>query len=92
MGAPARDSDPAMHASYVLLSQDNAPPAGVPPQQPNIGSVPPRRVPRTRQRPQAQIDAEAAAKARAEQAVAHMQAMMAAAMGAAMNVEVPAPF
>ena len=78
-----------MHASYVLLSNDNAPAAGVPPPQPNIASFPPRRFPRTRQRPQAQIDAEAAAKARALQGVAHMQAMVAAAMEAAMNVAAP---
>ena len=87
MGAPERDSDPAMHASYVLLSNDNAPPAGVPPPQPNIASFPPRRFPRTRQRPQAQIDGEAASKAKAQQAVAYMQTMMAAAVEAARKRE-----
>ena len=86
MGAPKRGSDPAMHASYVLLSNDNALPAGVPPPQPNIASFPPRRFPWTRQRPQAQIDGEAASKARAQQAIAHMQTMMAAAVEAARKI------
>ena len=89
MGAPERDSDPAVHASYVLLSNDSAPAAGAPPPQPNIAAFPRRKFPRTRQRPQAQIDAEAACTARALQAVAHVQAMMAAAMEAAMNVPAP---
>lgn len=90
MGAPQRDCEPATHASYVLLSNDCAPAKGAPPpHQPNIAVHPPRRFPRTRQRPQSQIDAEAAAAANAQLAVAQMQTMMAAAMEAATAAAAP---